>query len=114
MAGCGGGAEIEAKVVDQATNRLRAIRDTAVEGCWGVWNAAAEVLSARAREEHENGRRAAAIQRSASRRAAREAALLKRAKTMERTFTAVIPICSEPETGGSSRGEGRSSSSEGE
>ena len=32
---CGVGAEVESEVVDQATNRLRALRaDTAVEGCW--------------------------------------------------------------------------------
>ena len=50
-------------------------------------------------EEYEKGRCAASIQRSASRRAAcHEAALLKRAKTMERS--AVISICSEPEGGG--------------
>ena len=41
--------------------------------------------SSRAKEEYEKGRREAAIQRSASRRTAREAALLKRAKAMERS-----------------------------
>ena len=71
-------------------NRLRDLRDTAIEEFWDIWRKAAaeEVWScARAKEEpYEKGQReAGATQRtSASRRTAREVALLKRAKEISR------------------------------
>ncbi len=80
-----GEEEGEAKVVDQVTNRLRKLRDEAVEGCWEVWKAAAEVWGTLAKEESERVRCEEALKRSEVRRAAREAALLRRAKELERS-----------------------------